>query len=144
MNTTSNKRKLEDNRVNIKLKLAFIWTGLMFIIIYLDYFHLYMPNSISEIIAGRVFVFDITEGFLLAALCTIITPALMIVLSVTLRANLSRWLNITIAGINIPLILFNLTGIAWLHMIIGVIIEVILLLIIIYYAWKWPNQDCLM
>jgi hypothetical protein len=50
----------------------------MFLIIYLDYFHLYMPSKIEDILRGRVFVFDITKGFLLAALALVTIPALMI------------------------------------------------------------------
>jgi hypothetical protein len=59
---------LEDNKINVKLKLAGLWTSLMFLIIYLDYFHLYMPGKVNEILKGKVFVFNITQGFLLVAL----------------------------------------------------------------------------
>lgn len=133
------KNELEEFKTSLKLKLATLWASLMFIIIYLDYFHLYMPHSLNDMIAGRVFVFDITQGFLVAALAMVAPPALMIFLSVALPAKINRWANMIIAGINIPLILFNLAGEAWKHMIIGAIIQVILLGLIIYYAWKWPR-----
>ncbi|WP_304067210.1 DUF6326 family protein [Pedobacter glucosidilyticus] len=130
--------ELEDIKPNLKLKLASLWASLMFIIIYLDYFHLYMPGSLKDMIAGRVFIFDITQGFLLAALAMVLTPTLMIFLSVALPAKVNRWANIVTAGINIPLILFNLAGEAWIHMVVGAVIQVILLCLIIRYAWKWP------
>ncbi|MFN3850634.1 MAG: DUF6326 family protein [Spirosomataceae bacterium] len=140
MNThKSPQNALEDIKVNLKLKLASLWTSLMFLIIYLDYFHLYMPGKIDDILKGKVFVFDISQGFLLVALALVATPALMIFLSVTLPAKVNRWVNIIIAAINIPFILFNLGGEAWIHMIIGAIIQVILLCLIIYFAWKWPR-----
>lgn len=129
----------EDITVNVKLKLAALWTSLMFLIIYLDYFHLYMPDSLKDIIAGKVFVFDITQLFLLAALAMIAIPALMIFLSIALPATINRPANIMIAAINIPLLLFNLAGVAWIHMIIGAAIEIALLCLILYYAWKWPR-----
>jgi hypothetical protein len=66
-------------------------------------------------------------------------PALMIYLAVALPPTVNRWVNISIAGINIPLILFNLAGVAWIHMIIGAVIQVILLCLIIYHAWTWPQ-----
>lgn len=131
---------LEDFKVNVKLKLAALWTSLMFLIIYLDYFHLYMPGKIEDILKGKVFVFEISQGFLLVALVLVATPALMIFLSVTLPANINRWTNIIIAAINIPLILFNLVGEAWIHMVAGAVIQVILLCLIIRYAWKWPHN----
>lgn len=138
MNTPN---QLEDIKVNLKLKLASLWTSLMFLIIYLDYFHLYMPDKIEDILQGRVFVFDITQGFLLVALALVATPALMIFLSVTLPAKINRRVNIIIAAVNIPLILFNLAGEAWVHMVIGAVIQVILLCLIINYAWRWPRTE---
>lgn len=135
------QNKLEDINVNLKLKLASMWASLMFIIIYLDYFHLYMPGSLKDMLSGKVFVFDVTQGFLLAALAMVGLPALMIFLSVVLPAKVNRWANIIIATINIPLIVFNLAGEAWLHMVIGAVIQIILLYLIIRYAWKWPRIE---
>lgn len=131
----------EDIKVNVKLKLAALWTSLMFLIIYLDYFHLYMPDSLKDIIAGKVFVFDITQLFLLAALAMVAIPALMIFLSIALPATINRPANMMSAAINIPLLLFNLAGVAWIHMIIGAAIEIALLCLILYYAWKWPRLE---
>ena len=129
---------LEDIKVSLKLKLAALWASLMFFIIYLDYFHLYMPGKIADIGQGKVFVFDITQGFLLIALGLIGLPALMIFLSVALPAKVNRPVNIIIAAVNIPFILFNLAGEAWMHMVVGAVVQVLLLSMIIYYSWKWP------
>ena len=135
------KNALEDVKVNVKLKLATLWTSLMFLIIYLDYFHLYMPSMIADIMKERVFVFDITQGFLLAALTSVTIPALMIFLSVSLPAKVNRWTNIIIAAVNIPFMLFNLAGVAWMHMVFGAAVEVVILCLIIHYAWKWPHTE---
>ncbi len=138
MNT---QKTLEDIKVNVKLKLATLWASLMFLIIYLDYFALYMPKVVENILIGRVFVFDITQGFLMVALAIVTIPALMIFLSVALPAKINRWANIIIAAVNIPLILFNLVGEAWGHMVFGAVVEVVLLCLIICYAWKWPRVE---
>ncbi|GMQ30691.1 DUF6326 family protein [Algoriphagus confluentis] len=130
---------LSDKSVNVKLKLASLWASLMFLIIYLDYFHLYMPGKIEDILAGKVFEFEISQGFLLIALVLVSLPALMIFLSISLSAKLNRWLNIIVGAINIPFILFNLAGEAWIHMVVGAIIQVGLLCLIIHYAWRWPR-----
>ncbi len=142
MNTEKTpQNSLEDIKASLKLKLASLWASLMFLIIYLDYFHLYMPGTIADIQTGRVFVFDITQGFLLAALALVTIPALMIFLSVALPAKVNRWANIIIAAVNIPFILFNLAGEAWMHMVFGAVVEVVLLCLIICYAWKWPRTE---
>lgn len=137
----SPQNTLVDIKVNVKLKLATLWASLMFLYIYVDYFHLYMPSKIEDILKGRVFVFDITQGFLLAALALVTIPALMIFLSAALPAKVNRWANIIIAAVNIPLILFNLAGEAWIHMVFGAVVEVVLLCLIIRYAWKWPRIE---
>lgn len=132
---------LEDRQVPVQAKLAAAWTSLMFLIIYLDYFHLYMPGSIEDLLAGKVFIFDITQGFLVAGLAVVTIPALMIFLSIALPAKVNRWTNIIVSVVNIPALLFNLAGAAWLHMIFGAVVEVVLLLLIIRYAWKWPQVE---
>lgn len=137
MNT--NKISLQDIKVNLKLKLAILWTSLMFLILYLDYFHLYMPSKMLEIQTGRVFKFDITPGFLMAAMISVSIPALMIFLSVALPAKINKWVNIIIAAVYIPFILFNLAGEVWPHMVFGAAVEVVLLSLIIFYSLKWPR-----
>ncbi len=142
MNTQATPRHaLEDVRVNIKVKLAAIWATLMFMYIYIDHFHLFMPGTLKEMLAGKVFVFDITQGFLVTVLASMTIPALMIFLSVALPAKVNRWTNVIIAAVFIPYTLFNLTGVAWAHMWIGAIVEVVLLCLIIRYAWKWPRTE---
>ena len=138
---TIQQNKLEEFKVNIRLKLATLWTSLMFLIIYLDYFHLYMPGSLKDMLAGKVFVFDVTQVFLLAAFAMVTIPAVMIFLSIALPAKIDRWANIIIATVNIPFLLFNLAGVAWIHMVIGAVVQVILSGLIIYYAWKWPRVE---
>jgi Family of unknown function (DUF6326) len=134
------QRALEDTKVNVKLKLAALWASMMFFYIYVDYFGLHMPGHINNILKGKVFVFDITQVFLLTALVLTTIPALMIFLAVALPAKVNRWTNIIVAAVWIPYTLFNLAGEAWMHMVYGAVVEVVLLLLIILYAWKWPKQ----
>jgi Family of unknown function (DUF6326) len=126
---------LEDIRVSMKL--AALWASFMFLYIYVDYFHLYMPGSVKDLLAGKVWIFDITQVFLLTALASVTIPALMIFLSVALSAKVNRRTNIIMAAVYIPYTLFNLAGEAWVHMYFAAAVEVVLLLLIIRYAWKW-------
>lgn len=135
------QRALEDIKVNVKLKLAVLWVSFMFLYIYVDYFHLYMPGSVQDILAGKMYVFDITQTALLIGLVSVTIPALMIFLSVALSAKVNRWVNLIIAAVYIPYTLFNLVGEAWIHMVFGAVVEVVILLLIISYAWKWPKKE---
>ena len=139
MNANNMTTEMEDIRVNMKL--AALWASFMFLYIYVDYFALYMPGKLQGILAGKIFVFDITHIFLLVALASVTIPALMISLSVALPAKVNRWTNIIVAAVYIPYTLFNLAGEAWMHMVFGAAVEVVLLLLIIRYAWKWPKQE---
>lgn len=141
MNAQNTKRNaLEDSKVNVKIKLAALWASFMFLYTYVDYFHLYMPNTLKDILAGKVFVFEISQAFLLIALVFVVIPVLMIFLSVALPAKTNRITNIIVASVFIPYMLFNLAGEAWIHMFLGALVEVVLLVLIIRYAWKWPQQ----
>lgn len=137
------KTELEDIQINVKLKIAALWASFMFLYIYVDYFHLYMPGSIKDILEGKMYVFDITQVALLIGLVSVAIPAVMIFLSVALSAEVNRRTNIMVAAIYIPYTLFNLAGEAWIHMFFGASVEVILLLLIIYNAWKWPLNNSL-
>ncbi|MBL7922085.1 MAG: hypothetical protein JNJ40_17350 [Bacteroidia bacterium] len=133
------KNQLEDSKVSVKLKLASLWTSFMFLYIYVDYFHLYMPNILTDIQKGKVFVFDITQGFIFIALFLATIPILMIFLSIVLPAKINRLTNIIAAIVLIPYMLFNLAGEAWLHMYFAAVVEVVLLCLIILYAYKWSR-----
>ena len=142
MNTSKIPEKThEETKVSLKHKLTALWISFVFLYIYVDYFHLYMPSKIDDILKGRVFEFEITQGFLLIALASVTIPALMIFLSVILSSKINRFVNITIATAYIPYTLFNLAGEAWMHMVFAAIVEVILLCLIIYYARKLPNVE---
>lgn len=140
MNTqTTPQNTLEDFKVSVNIKLATLWSSFMFLYIYVDYFHLYMPGCIKNILAGKVFVFDISYIFLMIAMFFVTIPTLMIFLSVALPAKINRCTNIIVATVFIPYMLFNLAGDAWLHMYFAATVEVALLCLIIRYAWKWPR-----
>ena len=85
MNTQNTQQnELTDIKVSLQMKLASLWASFMFLYIYVDYFHLYMTDTLKDMITGKVFVFQITQGFLLAAIISITIPTLMIFLSVAL------------------------------------------------------------
>ncbi|RYU93596.1 DUF6326 family protein [Emticicia agri] len=132
---------LQDFKVSVKLKIATLWASFMFLYAYVDYFHLYMPGSIKDILAGKVFVFDISYIFLLIAMILVTIPTLMIFLSIALPAKINRLTNIIVAAVLIPYMLFNLAGEAWLHMYFAAVVEVVLLCLIICSAWKWPHIE---
>jgi membrane-bound metal-dependent hydrolase YbcI (DUF457 family) len=132
-------RILTDTQIDVKLKLAAVWTAFMFFYIYVDYFTLYKPGTLAEIQSGSIFMFEITQTFLMAGLVLVSIPMLMVVLSVMLPPRLNRWLNIVVALVYVPVSLFNLLGESYAYLYYGAGIEVVLLGLVVWYAWNWPR-----
>ena len=135
------KRTLSETKIDVKLKLAMLWTSFMFFYAYVDFFHLYMPETVANILKGKVFVFDISAVFLMIAMLFVAIPVLMIFLSVVLPAKANRWTNMITAIVFIPYMLFNLAGEAWMHMYFAAAVEVAQLCFIFYFALKWPRVE---
>lgn len=137
-------KALEDMKLNVKLKLAGLWTSFMFLYIYVDYFSLYKSGYLEGVLAGKVWKLEITQEFLLAGLIGVTIPALMIYLALALPAEVNRWTNIILAAVvYVPFSLFNLVGetVNYWYMMFGAAVEVVLLLLIVWYAWTWPKQE---
>ena len=132
---------LENTHVPVQLKLAAAWTSFMFLYIYVDYFHLYKPGFIDDILAGVVFKFDISQTFIVIGLMLVGIPSLMIWLSMTLPARANRTLNLVVASLYIPVSAFNVADESWLYFFgLGVVLEVLLLAFILRSAWTWPRR----
>ena len=132
---------LENLRMPVQAKLAAAWTSLMFLYIYVDYFHLYKPGAIDQIRGGVVWELDISQTLLTAFLTLIAIPSLMVFLSMTLPARAYRLMNLSVAPIYIPVSIFNALGESWTYFYgLSIGLEVILLALIVRYAWTWPRR----
>ena len=142
---TNSISTLQDPGIPVRAKLAAAWTSFMFLYIYVDYLHLYKPGAINDILAGRVFEFDISQTFVVIALASVAIPIFMIVLSMTLPARVSRAMNLVVATLYIPYSMFNVLGAgSWILFYgLGVVLEVILLAYILRSGWTWPRTSSL-
>ena len=141
--TNSNKKtaELEDVKINVKVKLSALWVAVMFLYLYVDYFTLYIPGHIEDILAGIVWKFQITQTWALSAMILMTIPIIMILLSLTLKAKANRWTNIIVGILHILLAIANVIGETWAFYIFGTIAEIVLLSLIVWNAWKWPKQE---
>ena len=143
-NTMDSNRVAQTTHVPMQAKLAAAWTSLMFLVIYIDYFHLYQPGAIDELRAGVVFEFDISGTLMSIFFVIIAIPALMILLSMALPARMNRLTNLVVASLSIPLMVFNAVGATsdyafYYALTIGV--EVLILAFILRSAWTWPRTS---
>ena len=133
---------LENTQVPVQVKLAAAWTSFMFLYIYVDYFALYKPGVIDDILAGVVWEFQISQTLLTVFLAAIAVPSLMIVLSVILPARANRVINLVVASVYIPFSMFNAVGESWTYFYgLGVVLEVIVLALVFRFAWTWPRTS---
>ena len=133
---------LEDRQIPVQAKLAAAWTSFMFLYIYVDYLHLYKPGVIDDILAGVVWEFNISQTFVTVALTSVAIPILMVMLSMTLPARANRTINLVVASLYVPYSMFNLVGGSWMYFYgLGVVLEVIVLAVILRFAWTWPRTS---
>ena len=72
----------------------------MFLVIYIDYFHLYQPGVIDAIRGGVILEFDISATLMSIFFVVIGIIALMVMLSMTLPARANRATNLAVAMLN--------------------------------------------
>lgn len=139
---TNTPNLLDNPPIPVQAKLAAAWTSLMFLVIYIDYFHLYQPGEIDEIRGGVIFAFDIS-GTLMSIFFVIITiPALMVMLSMALPTRVNRATNLVVAAVYIPIMVFNAAGASWdyaFYYALTIGVEVLILAFILRSAWAWPR-----
>ena len=142
MNTNvKTTRILKDAKIDVKIKLSVLWATVMFIYIYVDIFRFFQPGELENILAGKVWIFEITQTWALSAMIMMTIPSLMVFLSLALKAKWNRWTNIIMGILHIAIAIGNVIGETWAYYIFGGVVEVVLLSLIVWYAWKWPTQE---
>jgi len=143
MNLSTKIINWEDPKINIKLKLSGLWIASMFLFLYVDLFGFFIPGFTEKVIAGEVghTGIPITQGFLLAVIILMMIPSLMIFLSLTLQAKANRWTNIVVGILKIVAVVGGMIGESWIYYIFASVVELVLLSLIIWYAWTWPKLE---
>ena len=131
---------LENPKINIKIKLAALWTSALFCYIYGDYFQLYTPDKVNSLISGdNTLNSPVT---LLIASIVMAIPSVMIAGSILLKPGLNRILNIvfgTLFTIMMVAIGIYSTHEWYLFYVFLAFLESIITALIVWHAWKWPK-----
>ena len=118
---------------NMKVTLSIIWIAVMLT---------YLLGDVIRIFAGDVILGEIdgakfTQGMGLGIAALMVTPILMVVLSLALPQNVNRWANIIVA---VLWFLFNLAGIrgyAGHYDKFLLAVSMVFNVITVWFAWKW-------
>lgn len=132
---------LDDIKVHVKMKISALWVSVMFCYIYGDYFWLYAPGKLQDMMKGNMAPLGpTTQGVLLFTSVVMAIPGVMVFLSLALKPNLNRWVNIILGVIYTVFVLITMPG-AWAFYIFLGSVDVVLTALIVWYAWTWPKQE---
>ncbi len=132
---------LTDSKIDIKIKLASLWTSVTLCYLYGDYFELYVPQKTAGLISGDNLLDSPTKLFFAAVLLAI--PALMVFLSIFLKAGTNRVINIVLGVFytSIMLLIAVTSMTPWRAFYVFLaLVESLLTFIILYLAVKWPSH----
>lgn len=137
----SNKSGLKDFEINTKIKLSALWTSVTLCYLYGDYFELYVPHKVQGLINGDNLLDSPSKLFSASLLLAI--PALMVFLSILLKPKINRFLNILFGLVySAIMLLIAFSSITeWLTFYVFLaIVESIITILVVRYAWIWPRD----
>jgi len=122
-------------KIDPRVLLSTLWIVIMFNMLKADILSLYIPGSVEQVVktAGET---PITQLMLGGAIMMEIA-IVMILLARVLPYKVNRWANILVSIITILFIVGG--GASYPHYIFIATVEVICLLLIIWFAWKWAE-----
>jgi hypothetical protein len=129
---------LEPAPVNVRVKLSLLWTATMFCYLYGDYFELYVPGKLREMMDGKLAFGPATQGALLGTSALLIVPALMVPLSLLLSPRTCRIANIVLGAFYALVMVAAVQGGWYFYKLFGAV-EIALTLGIAWQAWRWPR-----
>ena len=118
--------------VDTRIILSGLWVALMLTYLLGDVLRIFA----GDFVAGEMQGVKATQWMWMAGVLLMLIPIVMVVLSLTLRYPLIRWVSIVVA---ILVVIFNLVGLpykgAYDNFLIGV--SFVFNALTIWYAWKW-------
>ncbi|UCE80571.1 MAG: hypothetical protein JSV94_05305 [Methanobacteriota archaeon] len=132
-----------DTKMDVKMKLAILWAALVFCYAYTDIISFFQPGTLEELLTGELAGIEMTQGLLFGMSILMSVSILMIVLSVLLKARVNRLVNIIVGVFHGCVLVATLLvpGDVWAYYTYFMIVEAVLIGLIVWHAWKWPEQQ---
>jgi len=135
---------LEDGKIATRFKLSALWASTALCYIEGDFTTFFPPGGyIQQSLAGKMGPFRTTQFTLLAGSIFVSIPCLLVALSVILPSIACRRLSIVFG------VFYTLTNAvsaftsSWAYFVYFGIVETMLTLLVICYAWKWTAEKAL-
>lgn len=135
MDTKTNPIK----KMDTKVLLSTLWIVVMINMLKADILSLYIPGAAEELAKTSASAAIPIPQLMLGAAIMMEISIVMIILSRVLKYGINRWINIFVSLITIAFVVGG--GSSYPHFIFIAAVEVICLLSIIWFAWKWTNPE---
>ena len=135
---TLNTDKSSTRTEEMKTRLSTLWIFVMFNMAFADIVGFMNPGALEEILTGSVGI-EITHELMLVFSIILEIPIAMILLSRVLNYKANRVANIVASVITILFVVGG--GSLVLSYLFFATIEVLSMLLIIWYAWKWTPAE---
>jgi uncharacterized membrane protein len=118
---------------NVKVTLSIIWIAVMLTYLWGDVLRIFR----GDVIFGEIDGAEFTQGMALGIAMLMVTPILMVVLSLVLPYNINRWANIIVAVFWFLFNLFGLRGFPGYYDKFLLLVSMAFNVITVWVAWKW-------
>ena len=125
--------------IDTKVLLSTLWIVVMINMLKADILSLYIPGSGEELAATAASTGTPIPQLMLGGAVMMEISIVMILLSRVLKPGLNRWVNILASVITIVFVVGG--GVLYPHYLFIAAVEVICLLLIIWFAWRWSTPE---
>jgi hypothetical protein len=99
------------------------------------------PGVLENILIGEIEGMQITPELLFFYAVIVVFPLTMAFLTQILKDNINRWANVIMGTVGVILSLFGLSqGLDYAYSILLWMVKIIVNILIIYHAYKWPKE----
>ena len=124
-------------KIETKALLSTLWVVVMINMLKADILSVYIPGAAEEV--ARTAGDTPIPLLMLGAAVMMEISILMILLSRVLKYTVNRWANIIVSLVTIAFIVGG--GVSYPHYLFIAAVEIVCLLLIVWFAWKWRNPD---
>ena len=130
----------QGDAIPVRFKIVALWAATLFLFAYGDIFGFFRPGLIKTVMAGTVSGLEINQGFLLGTSIYVAVPSVMVFLTLVLKHAICRWANVVLGGVYAISVVALSIGETWAYYYLLTAIEAILLLLIVWHAWRWTAR----
>jgi hypothetical protein len=134
-----NVSAIPTKKIDTKTLLSTLWVVVMINMLKADILSLYIPGSAEELAKTSASTGTPIAQLMLGGAIMMEISIAMIILSRVLKYGINRWVNIIVSLITMAFVVGG--GVSYPHYLFIATVEVICLLMIIWFAWKWHNPE---